>query len=88
LSVALWSPSSRAAKTTALRGSTYASNTDHHDFRREVDGVLVSLRGGYALARIREGDDETWVTKSDEYAEPRRNPPDSVVSGRRLDELS
>ena len=50
--------------------------------------MLVSPRGGYALARIREGDDETWVTKSDEYAEPRRNPPDSVVSGRRLDELS
>ena len=46
------------------------------------------LRGGYALTRIREGDDETWVTKSDEYAEARRNPPDSVVSGRRLDELS
>jgi hypothetical protein len=47
------------------------------------------LHGGYALTRIREGDDETWlkVTKSDEHAEARRNPSDSVVSGRTLGEL-
>jgi DNA ligase D-like protein (predicted 3'-phosphoesterase) len=51
------------------------------------------LRGGYALTRIRGGVDETWllVKKSDEYADARGNPlrshPQSVVSGRTLDEL-
>ena len=52
------------------------------------------LRGGYALTRIRGGVDETWllVKKSDEYADARRNQlrshPQSVVSGRTLDEPS
>ena len=52
------------------------------------------LHGGYALTRIRGGKGETWllVKKSDEYADARRNPvrsePESVVSGRTLDELS
>ena len=50
--------------------------------------------GGCALTRIREGEHETWllVKKSDEYADARRDlersEPESVVSGRTLDELS
>jgi DNA polymerase ligase (LigD)-like protein len=39
---ALRSPSPRAAKTTALRDSTYASSTGNYDFRLEIDSVLVS----------------------------------------------
>ncbi|MCI4674143.1 DNA polymerase ligase N-terminal domain-containing protein [Candidatus Mycolicibacterium alkanivorans] len=52
------------------------------------------LRGGYALARIRDGADETWllVKKSDEYADARSSPvrsqPESVLSGRALADLS
>ena len=52
------------------------------------------LHGGYALTRIREGEHETWllVKKSDEYADAHRDPersqPESVVSGRTLDELA
>jgi DNA ligase D-like protein (predicted 3'-phosphoesterase) len=52
------------------------------------------LRGGYALTRIRDGVDETWllVKKSDEYADARSSPvrsqPESVLSGRTLADLS
>ena len=52
------------------------------------------LHGGYALTRIRGGGHETWllVKKSDEYADARRDPersqPESVVSGRTLDDLA
>jgi DNA ligase D-like protein (predicted 3'-phosphoesterase) len=52
------------------------------------------LRGGYALTRIREGKDETWllVKRKDKEADARRKParsqPESVLSGRTLDDLS
>jgi DNA ligase D-like protein (predicted 3'-phosphoesterase) len=52
------------------------------------------LRGGYALTRIRDGVDETWllVKKSDEFADARsnsvRDQPESVLSGRTLADLS
>jgi DNA ligase D-like protein (predicted 3'-phosphoesterase) len=52
------------------------------------------LHGGYALTRIREGEDETWllIKRRDEDADTQRNPvrsePESVLSGRTLDELS
>jgi DNA ligase D-like protein (predicted 3'-phosphoesterase) len=52
------------------------------------------LHGGYALTRIREGKDEAWllVKRKDEDANARRNvlrnQPESVISGRTLDELS
>jgi DNA ligase D-like protein (predicted 3'-phosphoesterase) len=52
------------------------------------------LRGRYALTRIREGKDETWllVKRKDEDADARRKPvrsqPESVLSRRTLDELS
>jgi DNA ligase D-like protein (predicted 3'-phosphoesterase) len=52
------------------------------------------LRGGYALTRIREGKDETWllVKRKDENADARckpvRSQPESVLSGRTLDDLS
>lgn len=51
------------------------------------------LQGGFALTRIRGGKDETWllVKKSDADADARRRPvntqPESVQSGRTLDEL-
>lgn len=52
------------------------------------------LRGGYALTRIQEGDDERWllVKMDDEEADARRNPvstePRSVLTGRTLDEVA
>jgi DNA ligase D-like protein (predicted 3'-phosphoesterase) len=52
------------------------------------------LHGGFALTRLRGGKDETWllVKKSDDDADGRRKPvrsqPESVVSGRTIDELS
>ena len=79
---------------------TYANGTEydmskglergHITFR--LDGE--KLRGGYALTRIREGKEETWllVKRRDKDADARRKPvksqPESVLSGRTLDELS
>ena len=51
------------------------------------------LGGGFALTRIREGRDETWllIKRRDEDADARRNPvssqPESVLSGRTPDGL-
>jgi DNA ligase D-like protein (predicted 3'-phosphoesterase) len=51
------------------------------------------LSGGYALTRIRDGKDETWllIKRRDEDADERRKPvrsqPESVLSGRTLEEL-
>jgi hypothetical protein len=56
-----------------------------------LDGQKLS--GGYALTRLRQGKDEAWllVKRSDEDADARRRPvrsqPQSVLSGRTLDEL-
>jgi hypothetical protein len=77
---------------------TYQSDHDmtedlkrgHLSFRLEGD----KLRGGYALTRFRTGKDEAWllVKKADDDADARRRPvrsqPESVLSGRTLDELS
>lgn len=52
------------------------------------------LSGGYALQRIGKGKDARWllVKMDDEEADARRNPvstePDSVLSGRDLDEIA
>jgi hypothetical protein len=55
------------------------------------------LHGGYALTRIREGKNETWLLlkrRDDEASDdsdrgnPVRTQPESVLSGRTLDELS
>jgi len=51
------------------------------------------LHGGFALTRIREGKDETWllIKRRDADADARRKPvksqPESVLSGRTLDDL-
>ena len=51
------------------------------------------LKGGYALQRIAEGDDERWllVKMDDEEADARRNPtstePESVKTGRTIEEV-
>lgn len=79
---------------------TYA-NDDDHDLSEGLDRGHLSfrldgekLRGGYALTRIRTGKDETWllVKRRDDAADARRKPvrsqPESVVSGRTVDELS
>jgi DNA ligase D-like protein (predicted 3'-phosphoesterase) len=77
---------------------TYESDRDmaeglqrgHLSFRLDGD----KLRGGYALTRMRSGKDEAWllVKKADDDADARRRPvrsqPESVLSGRTLDELS
>jgi DNA ligase D-like protein (predicted 3'-phosphoesterase) len=77
---------------------TYSSDHDmsdalkrgHLSFR--LDGE--KLHGGFALTRIREGKDEAWllVKKSDDDSDGRRKPvrsqPESVMSGRTLDELT
>jgi DNA ligase D-like protein (predicted 3'-phosphoesterase) len=79
---------------------TYANRTEHEMAKCLGRGHLSfrlhgkKLRGGYALTRIREGDDETWLLlkRRDEDADARRNPvraqPESALSGRKLDELS
>jgi DNA ligase D-like protein (predicted 3'-phosphoesterase) len=82
---------------------TYANRTEHDmteclgrghlSFR--LDGE--KLHGGYALTRIREGKNETWLLvkrRDDEASDttaqrnPVRTQPESVLSGRTLDELS
>ena len=51
------------------------------------------LCGCYTLTRIREGEEETWllIKRKDEDADARRtgeSQPESVLSGRTLDDLS
>ncbi|WP_096287149.1 DNA polymerase ligase N-terminal domain-containing protein [Mycobacterium ahvazicum] len=51
------------------------------------------LTGGFTLTKVRDGADETWllIKRKDEGADPRRQPvrsqPESVLSGRTLDDL-
>lgn len=79
---------------------TYANRTEHAMTRCLGRGHLSfrlegeKLRGGYALTRIREGEDETWLLmkRSDDDADadriPVRTEPESVLSGRTLDDLT
>jgi DNA ligase D-like protein (predicted 3'-phosphoesterase) len=77
---------------------TYSSDRDMSDGleRGHMSFRLYGekLHGGFALTRIRQGKDEAWllVKKSDEDADGRRKPvrsqPESVLSGRTLEELS
>jgi DNA ligase D-like protein (predicted 3'-phosphoesterase) len=79
---------------------TYANATKHEMTECLERGHMSvrlhgeKLRGGYALTRIREGKEETWllVKRRDEAADARRKPvrsqPESVLSGRTLDDLS
>lgn len=78
---------------------TYTNRTDremaeglergHLSFQLHGD----KLRGGFALTRIREGKDETWllVKRKDDGADARCKPlksqPESALSGRTLDDL-
>jgi len=82
---------------------TYDNHSQDHDGndlsvadaigRGHVSVVLhgKKLKGGYSLTRMRRGDDEAWllVKKSDKFArgDPVRNHPESVKSGRTVDEL-
>jgi DNA ligase D-like protein (predicted 3'-phosphoesterase) len=78
---------------------TYANATSH-DMAECLDRGHLSFRlhgekleGGFALTRIREGKGETWllIKRRDEDADARRKPvnsqPESVLSGRTLDDL-
>ena len=77
---------------------TYSSDRDMAESLKRghlsfpLDGE--KLRGGYALTRFRQGKDEAWllVKKADDDADARRRPvrsqPESVLSGRTLDDLS
>jgi DNA ligase D-like protein (predicted 3'-phosphoesterase) len=78
---------------------TYA-NATKYEMTKGLDRGHLSvrlhgekLRGGYALTRIRDGKDETWllIKRKDEDADARRKPvrsqPESVLSGRTLDDL-
>jgi hypothetical protein len=79
---------------------TYVNRTEYEMTRCLRRGHLSfhlhgeKLHGGYALTRIREGKNETWllIKRRDDEADARRNPvrtrPESVLSGRTLDELS
>jgi len=67
---------------------TYTNETRHVMTEGLKSGHLsfslrgAKLRGGYALTRIREGDDETWllVKRNDEDADARRKPIRSHVA--------
>jgi DNA ligase D-like protein (predicted 3'-phosphoesterase) len=79
---------------------TYTNGTTHEMTECLERGHMsfhlhgAKLHGGYALTRIREGNDETWllVKRRDDDADARRKPvqsqPESVLSGRTLDDLS
>ncbi len=77
------------------------TNEAEHDMAEALEKGHLSFRldgeklhGGFALTRFRTGKDEAWllVKKSDDDADGRRKPvrsqPESVVSGRTLDEVS
>jgi DNA ligase D-like protein (predicted 3'-phosphoesterase) len=78
---------------------TYANATNYEMSQCLKRGHLSfrlhgeKLQGGFALTRIREGEDETWllIKRKDEDADARRKPvksqPESVLSGRTLDDL-
>ena len=70
------------------------------DFAEELDAGHASfwldgekLHGGWSLRRIRAGKKPQWLLvkrrdeEADEGADPTTNRPESVVSGRRIDEL-
>ncbi len=81
------------------------ANRSEHDMAEGLNRGHLSfqmhgekLRGGYALTRIREGKQETWLLvkrkdaptagEADARRKPVKSQPDSVLSGRTLDELS
>ncbi len=78
---------------------TYVNRTEHDMTRCLGRGHLSfhlngeKLHGGYALTKIPEGEEEMWllIKRRDEDADARHNPvrsrPESVLSGRTLDEL-
>lgn len=79
---------------------TYVNTTQHdmHECLRrghlsfQLQGA--KLQGGFTLTRIREGKDETWllIKRKDQDTDARRKPvksqPNSVLTGRTLDDLT
>jgi len=78
---------------------TYDNRTEHEMTRCLCRGHLSfhldgeKLHGGYALTRIREGKDETWLLlkRRDDDADAGRNPvrtePESVLTGRTVEDV-
>jgi DNA ligase D-like protein (predicted 3'-phosphoesterase) len=78
---------------------TYDNRTEHEMTRCLGRGHLSfhldgeKLHGGYALTRIREGKDETWLLlkRRDDDADAERNPvhtePESVLTGRTVEDV-
>jgi DNA ligase D-like protein (predicted 3'-phosphoesterase) len=88
-----------AGKVIVWDRGDYRPLTDG-DFGEALDAGHASfwlegekLRGGWSLRRIRDGKKPQWllVKRRDEEADARRNPtstqPESVVSGRRIEDL-
>jgi DNA ligase D-like protein (predicted 3'-phosphoesterase) len=69
-----------ADNVTVLDHGTYANRTDYEMINCLVRGHLSfrlngkKLHGGYALTRVREGDDETWLLVKRHDDEAPRNP--------------
>jgi DNA ligase D-like protein (predicted 3'-phosphoesterase) len=86
-SVSVWDHGTYANRT--VHEMTTCLGRGHLSFRLNGE----KLHGGYALTRIREGKDETWllVKRQDDDADVESNPvrsqPESVLSGRTLDDL-
>ena len=69
-----------AAGVTVWDEGTYANKTDH-EMTTCLDRGHLSIRlngkklhGGYALTRVREGEEETWVLVKRQEDEAPRNP--------------
>ena len=92
--VMIWDRGTFDHLTKGMNGDTIRLETAHRNGFIEVNLLGEKIRGGYALTRFRDEDKPKWllVKMKDDEADARRNPvstePDSVVSGRSLEEIA